>query len=68
VVGKDPGGLLLPNNDRVAELRDGINKMFESRDHWEEWGEKNRQRFLAQFRKPEGSSPMVELLLQLASN
>jgi glycosyltransferase involved in cell wall biosynthesis len=68
VVGKDPGGLLLPNNDRVAELRDGINKMLESRDHWEEWGEKNRQRFLAQFRKPEGSSPMVELLLQLASN
>jgi len=68
VVGQDPGGLLLPNSDRAAQLRDGIRKMLESRDRWEEWGENNRQRFLAKFKKPEASPPMVELLLQLASN
>ena len=68
VVGEEPGGFLLRNEDRVVQLRDGIEKMLESRKRWNEWGEKNRHRFLARFRKPDGRSPIVELLLQLASN
>jgi glycosyltransferase involved in cell wall biosynthesis len=68
VVGHDPGGLLLPDNNRVPQLRDGIRKVLESRECWKEWGERNRQRFLARFKKREGCSPMVELLLKLASN
>jgi glycosyltransferase involved in cell wall biosynthesis len=68
VVGPDPGGLLLPDNNRVPQLRDGIRKVLESRECWKEWGERNRQRFLARFKKREGCSPMVELLLKLASN
>jgi glycosyltransferase involved in cell wall biosynthesis len=67
VVGRTPGGLLLPNNDRVAQLRDGIEKVIGNREHWEKWGEKNRQRFVARYRKPEGCPPLVDVLLRLAS-
>jgi glycosyltransferase involved in cell wall biosynthesis len=67
VVGQNPGGLLLPNNDRVAQLRVGIEKMINNRENWNDWGEVNRQRFLTKYKKPEGCPPIVDLLMRLAS-
>jgi len=58
VVGEDPGGVLIPFGDNITQLSSGIEFILGNRGMWLKWGEKNRQRFLENFRKPDGRTPL----------
>ena len=66
VLGEDPGGFLLPGENRIDELAGAVTEMLDKQELWQVWGECNRQRFLKKFNKPDQNIPIVELLLAAA--
>lgn len=68
VVGEEPGGVLMPFGNNIAQLSSAVEFVLENRGMWLQWGEKNRQRFLDNFRKPDGITPLVHILLNIASS
>ncbi len=68
VTGSEPGGILMLNKDRVKEIREALLFMIQNRQLWSIWGERNRKRFVENFRKSDTNPRIVDLLVKIASS